>query len=106
MKLPATLNHLVITPPLQQSGQQRDFDREPANADDSRQQAQTRSNRPAADFVFRGELLDVVDQQRRYRPQFNQQIPPQNRLAIESYLSSHSVSVDNDPRGRLLDRFA
>ena len=105
MKLPATLNHPVITLPLQQNGQQRDYDHGRTSANNSSQQAQARGNRPDADLVFRGELLNAGDQQRRYRPQFNQQIPPQNRLAIESYLSSHAASIDYDPRGQLLDRF-
>ncbi len=105
MKLPVILSRLAITPPHQQNGQRRDFDHERAYSDDSGRQTQAGNEKPAADFVFRGELLDAVDQQRRFRPQFNQQIPPQNRLAIESYISSHSTLIDDDPRGRLLDRF-
>ena len=51
-------------------------------------------------FVYRGELLDGTPQQRRYRPQPNLQIDPQNQRAIHAYLS-----VANDPPliGQLVD---
>ncbi len=51
-------------------------------------------------FVYRGELLDGVPPQRRYRPQPNLQIDPQNQRAINAYLS-----VLNEPPliGKLVD---
>ncbi len=57
----------------------------------------TRRQQP---FVYRGELLDGVPPQRRYRPQPNLQIDPQNQRAINAYLS-----VLNDPPlvGQLVD---
>ncbi len=105
MNISATFNHLVINPPVQKNGQGQHFNRDRPNTDDSGQQTQARNSRLPSDFILRGELLDEADQQQGSRSRFNQQISPQNRAAIESYLSSKSVSIDDDPRGRLLDQF-
>ncbi len=36
----------------------------------------------SSEYVFRGEILESVQNEKRYNPQFNQQIDPQNREAI------------------------
>ncbi len=105
MKFPAIPSISAINPPLRQNGQQQNFNRRRASDDESVRHADAKNNKPAADFVFRGEYLNANDQQRQYRSQFNQQVPPQNRVAIDRYLSSLSSSIDYDPRGQLLDRF-
>ncbi len=61
-------------------------------------------------FVFRGEVLQQPDnQERRYRPQFNQDIDPQNREAINSYQQIGEVETgpgDAGPNsGRIVDFF-
>ena len=55
--------------------------------------------RPAS-YVYRGELLDGLPPERRYRPQPNLQIHPQNLRAIKAY---RSVADDPIPAGQLLD---
>jgi hypothetical protein len=60
------------------------------------------SKRSPATYVLRGELLDSIVSDKRYRPRSNLQIDPQNRHAIESYLR---VATDPTPAGRLLDGF-
>lgn len=105
MNIPATINLHTTSPSLRQNGQGQNLNRERPNTEDSRQQTLPGNRKPPSDYVFRGELLDAVDQQQRFRPGFNQQVSPQNRLAIESYLSSDSISIDEDRRGRLLDQF-
>jgi len=101
----ATFNHLAIQYPLYQSGQNQNFNRDRPAEDNSRREVQVRSGGSPSDFVFRGEFLDATANDKRYRPQFNQQIAPQNRAAIEVYKTSESLLSDSDPRGRLLDRF-
>ena len=57
----------------------------------------TRQRQPC---VYRGELLDGMPPERRYRPQPNLQIDPQNRRAINAYLSV----LDEPPLiGQLVD---
>lgn len=53
-------------------------------------------------YVYRGELLEAVANDRRYRPQLNLQIDPDNRRAIDAY---QSVASDPPLTGRLLDGF-
>ena len=55
--------------------------------------------RPAG-YVYRGELLDGLPPQSRFRPQPNLQIHPQNQRAINAY---RSVAEDPLPLGQLLD---
>jgi len=105
LNIPTTINHHRIITPIAQIGQGQNFNRERPDTDDSRHQTHTRNNRPPADFVFRGELLEAADRQRHFQPRFNQQISTQNKFAIESYLSSNNLTIDDDPRGRLLDQF-
>ena len=58
------------------------------------------TNQHRQPLVYRGELLDGAPSQRRYRPQPNLPIDPQNLRAINAYLD-----VLNDPPliGQLLD---
>ncbi len=56
----------------------------------------------APTYVYRGELLDPVVSDNRYRPQLNLQIDPQNRRAIDSY--QRAVS-DPPIKGLILDGF-
>ena len=57
----------------------------------------TRQQQP---FVYRGELLDGIPPQRRYRPQPNLQVAPQNQRAINAYLS---VASEPPLIGQLVD---
>jgi len=100
-----TFNNLVIRQSPQQNGQSQSFNRERASVDGNSQQVQPGSSRRPTEYVARGELLDSLGKDKRYKPQFNQQIAPQNRAAIEQYASGNSISVNGDPRGRVLDQF-
>ena len=53
-------------------------------------------------YVYRGELLDEVFGDRRYRPTANLETDPRNRRAIETY---HLVAYDPTRRGQILDGF-
>jgi len=100
-----TFNNLAIRQSPQQNGQSQNFNRDRAAVDENSQQLQPGSGRRPTDYVARGELLDSLGKDKRYKPQFNQQIAPQNRTAIEQYAASNSLSVNDDPRGRLLDQY-
>ena len=100
-----TFNNLAIRQPPQQNGQSQSFNRERATVDENRQQVQLLSDRRSTEYVARGELLDSLGRDKRYKPQYNQQIAPQNRLAIEQYTTSDSLGISSGPRGRLLDRY-
>ena len=60
------------------------------------------SKQPPSTYVYRGEVLDSLSHDRRYRPQPNLQVNPKNRNAIESY---QRVAVDPMPKGMILDGF-
>lgn len=106
MSIPAIINPVY---PVRPSGGQQDqasrYNQQNRDSDASRQELQARRERPTSEFIYRGELLDSVEQQRRYRPQPDQQISAKSRIAIERYLASEALAADYDPRGRLLDRF-
>ena len=55
----------------------------------------------ASTYVYRGELLEsAID--RAYRPQFNLQISPENRRAIDSY---QKIADEQPVVGRILDGY-
>lgn len=60
------------------------------------------SKQPSPGYVYRGELLEGVGNDRRYRPQLNLQVDPQNRRAINAY---QQVASDPPLLGRVLDGF-
>ncbi|MDH5352858.1 MAG: hypothetical protein OEY09_00335 [Gammaproteobacteria bacterium] len=105
MNTRATLNNLALPYSPYQNGQNPNFNRERPPAEDSRREVQARSGSAASDYVFRGELLDAVENEKRHQPQYNQHIAPRNRQAIESYSTGESLSPDRDPRGRILDQY-
>ncbi|MCP4490207.1 MAG: hypothetical protein GY820_23250 [Gammaproteobacteria bacterium] len=100
-----TNNHLAILQPQYSKGQNQNIGRDQTPADNSRRGLEGRENTAASEFVLSGELLDPMGEDKRYRPQYNQQIAPQNRHAIEVYHNSESRFGNSDPRGRLLDQF-
>jgi len=51
-------------------------------------------------YVYRGELLESVANDKRYRPHYNLQIAPQNQYAIDTY---HKVANEPPLTGQLLD---
>ena len=106
MTIPATVAPIKIVPTtFRHNGQDNPNQRARHNEDASRQALQPRAEFQATEHIFRGELLDEAVRQQRHRPQPGQQVLPQNRVAIESYLASDDLNGNHDPRGRLLDRY-
>ncbi len=60
------------------------------------------SKQQPAKYVYRGELLEAVANDKRYRPQLNLQVAPENHRAIEMY---QRVASDPPLVGKLLDGF-
>jgi len=60
------------------------------------------SKQAPSTFVYRGELLEAVANNQHYRPQFNQQIDPEYRRAIDSY---RNVAATPTLVGQILDGF-
>lgn len=90
----------IVLPIPRQQDQDPRFNRDPREAN-TLAQGIARNTQPSnSERIVRGELLDVIEQQRRNNPLAGQQVSPRNRTAIENYLSG------DDPRGRLLDRLA
>lgn len=90
----------TVLPVAGQQDQAPLFNRDPREANTLPPALSRSSQRSATDRLVRGELLDVVEQQRRNNALYAQQVSPENRNAIAEYLSGE------DPRGRLLDRLA
>lgn len=87
MQFPISLDRSVTRPvnPVADNG---------AGLRDARQQ-------PPSNFVYHGEVLETASD-RTYKPEFNLQISPENRRAINSYLqTANEVPVV----GRILDGY-
>ena len=69
---------------------------------DSAADSRDASKQPRYAYIYRGELLEAVANDKRYRPQLNLQIDPQNRRAIESY---QRVASEPPLMGQILDGF-
>ena len=65
-------------------------------------QLRDRERQYPSDFVFKGEVVDSTSDDKRYRPQANLQINPENKRAISLY---QQVSSNQSVSGRILDRF-
>ena len=87
MQLPTTLERGITRPvtPIAEN---------PAGFRDPRQQ-------PERAFVYRGELLESAGD-KQYRPQYNLEVSPENRRAINSY---QKVADEAPQLGRILDGF-
>ncbi len=70
-------------------------------AEDAGRLRDQREQQPDA-YVYRGELLDEVFGDRRFRPVPNLDIDPHKRRAIETY---QLVAYDPTRRGQILDGF-
>ena len=73
-----------------------------ASVSDSASEFRDASKQSPSTYVYRGELLEAVGNDRRYRPQQNLQIDPDNRRAIDTY---QRVASDPPLMGRLVDGF-
>ena len=95
----------IVRLPTANDEQSQTFDRNRADAandfTDSR-----RTRQESTEYVFRGEVLESVENDKRYKPQFNQQIDPQNRDAISNYQTTSVERTETESLGRVIDRFA
>ncbi len=64
-------------------------------------------DRNQANTCFGGEVLESVENDKRYKPQFNQQVDPQNREAISNYqtISVARTESESESLGQVIDRF-
>ena len=92
----------IVRLPTANDEQRQTFDRGRAESDfgDSR-----RTRQESTEYVFRGEILESVENDKRYKPQFNQQIDPQNREAISNYQTTSVARTESESLGQLIDRF-
>jgi hypothetical protein len=94
----------IIRLPTANDDQRQTFDRGRVDAEknffDSR-----RTRKDSTGHVFRGEVLESVANDTRYKPQFNQQIDPQNRDAISNYQTTSVSRTEAEALGQLIDRF-
>lgn len=90
--------------------QDQNLSSRPGQESQSQLQNTTNENSSPPRFVFRGEVLeDINNQERRFRPQPNQDIDPQNREAISSYQQigeqASSLNEAAPESGRIVDVF-
>jgi hypothetical protein len=94
----------IIRLPTASNDQRQTFDRGRADVEndfvDSR-----RTRQESAEYALRGEFLESVKNDKRYKPQFNQEIDPQNREAIAYYQAASVVQTESEAMGKLIDRF-
>ena len=65
-----------------------------------------RQNRQkSSEYVFRGEVLQSVENDKHYNPNYNQHIDPQNREAISNYQSTSVVRIETQSLGLIVDQF-
>jgi len=97
------VNYIIPSKPAQVPiYQDRPSTRSVAVVEDNAGEFRDASKQAPYAYIYRGELLDSVAGDKRYRPQVNLQIDPQNRRAIESY---QRVAAEPPLVGQILDGF-
>ena len=97
------INPIVAVSHTNNGHQQNLFQRK--FSDDARTDEQDPSHRQAVEYVLRTELLDTVVNDKRYQPQYKQNIEPRNREIISRYQSTEALSMVPGSLGRLIDRY-
>ncbi len=87
------------------SGQTQSQLRERADSPNQLGRKRESSGQAVAEFVYRGEIQETETYQKYYRPQFNQQIAPQNRSAIDDYQSTSRGGRAIRSVGLILDSY-
>ena len=97
------MNYIITAKPVQLAiNPDRPVTRPVSSVTDYAGEFRDASKQPSPSYVYRGELLEGVGNDRRYRPQPNLQVDPQNRRAIDTY---QQVASDPPLLGRVLDGF-
>ncbi|MFT5226110.1 MAG: hypothetical protein ACI8XX_001863 [Polaribacter sp.] len=94
----------IVRLPTANDDQRQTFDRGNAGAKDDFIDSR-RTRQESTEYVFRGDVLESVENDKRYKPQFNQEIDPQNREAIANYQATSVTQTDSESIGKLIDRF-
>ena len=100
---PANFNPIVRLPTTNDQ-QRQTFDRDRADAKNDFIDSQ-RTRQDSSEYVFRGEILESVQNNKPYKPEYNQQIDPQNRQAISNYQVTSVSRTETESLGQLIDRF-
>ncbi len=97
------MNYIITAKPMQLPiYPDRPVTRPVTSVADSASEFRDASKKSPSTYVYRGELLDSIANDRRYRPQLNLQIDPDKRRAIDTY---QRVASEPPLMGRLLDGF-
>ncbi|MFT4607695.1 MAG: hypothetical protein ACI9YO_001892 [Gammaproteobacteria bacterium] len=94
----------IVRLPTANDEQRQTFDRGRADVKEDFVDSQ-RTRQESTEYVFRGEILESIENDKRYNPQFNQQIDPQNREAISNYQTTSVARTESESLGQVIDRF-
>jgi hypothetical protein len=94
----------IVRLPTANDEQRQTFDRGRADVKEDFVDSQ-RTRQESTEYVFRGEILESIENDKRYNPQFNQQIDPQNREAISNYQATSVARTESESLGQVIDRF-
>ena len=100
---PANFNPIVRLPTTNDQ-QRQTFDRDRADAKNDFIDSQ-RTRQDSSEYVFRGEILESVQNNKPYKPEYNQQIDPQNLQAISNYQVTSVSRTETESLGQLIDKF-
>ena len=104
MNISAANINPIVRLPTTNDQQRQTFDRGRADAKTDLIDSQ-RTRQDSSEYVFRGEILESVENNKPYKPEYNQQIDPQNRQAISNYQVTSVSRAETESLGQLIDRF-
>ena len=87
-----------------QGDHQQDLLKERRASDEMRLEFDDQNRRTLSEPVLRGEWLESVANDKRYQPQYSQNIDPRNRDAISIYQAAGAPGGPGSS-GRLIDRY-
>jgi len=94
----------IICLPTANDNHSQSFDSGRVNTDNNLVDSR-RTRQESTGYVLRGEVLESKENEKRYQPQFNQQIDPRNRGAIYNYQATSVSRIESEALGQLIDRF-
>ena len=94
----------IIRLPSANHNQRQNFDSGRVDSDNNFVDSR-RIRQESTGYVLRGEVLESIENDKRYQPQFNQQIDPQNRGATYNYQATSVSRTESEALGQSIDRF-
>ena len=88
-----------------QSGLRQDLDADSSRFKQTQGQSYDAGDEAPDKKVYRGEVLEAANNDRRYNPNFNQQVDPRYQDAIASYQNSQLLAQNPSTPGAILDRY-